>query len=85
MYWLLKESAMDLVAEMISIYNEKKWHTRGVGEGYKTAELLPVLSLVPLVGSEPAAVQYWAAARLNHNKQVQTPLEVSQPEQILFL
>lgn len=87
MYWLLKETAMDLTAEMIPIYNEKKMtYMGGWGMLQSCEELLPVLLPVPLEDSEPAAMLlYWATARLNHNKKVQTVLKVSQPEQILLL
>lgn len=86
-YWLLKETATDLIAEMIPIYNEKKMtYMGGWGRLQSCEELLPVLPPVPLGDSEPAAMLlYWATARLNHNKKVQSVLEVSQPEQILSL
>lgn len=86
MYWLLKETALDLIAEMMSIYNEKKNDIYGgLGKAIKQWRAATCSPLVPLGGSEPAAVLYWVAARLNHNKKVQTVLEVRQPEQILFL
>lgn len=48
---------MDLTAEMIPIYNEKKMtYMGGWGMLQSCEELLPVLPPVPLGDSEPAAM-----------------------------